>query len=63
MIHGTLVERTVADVLPALRTNAEGLKKILDDLVRQYKAKQDEMETWKVCLCFPLSPTVSRWEN
>jgi prefoldin subunit 2 len=48
MINGVLVERTVKDVVPALRTNAEGLKKVLDDLVKQYKAKQDELEKWKV---------------
>lgn len=49
MINGVLVERTVKDVVPALRTNAEGLKKVLDDLVKQYKAKQDELDKWKVC--------------
>jgi prefoldin subunit 2 len=48
MINGVLVERTVKDVVPALRTNAEGLKKVLDDLVKQYKTKQDELEKWKV---------------
>jgi prefoldin subunit 2 len=48
MINGVLVERTVKEVVPALKTNSEGLKKVLDDLVQQYKAKQDEMETWKV---------------
>jgi prefoldin subunit 2 len=48
MINGVLVERTVKDVVPALKTNSEGLKKILEDLVLQYKTKQDEMEKWKV---------------
>lgn len=48
MINGVLVERTVQDVIPALRTNAEGLKKVLDDLVKQYKIKQDDLEKWKV---------------
>ncbi|KAL2124575.1 hypothetical protein VTJ04DRAFT_940 [Mycothermus thermophilus] len=47
MINGVLVERTVQEVIPALRTNAEGLKKVLDDLVKQYKLKQDELEKWK----------------
>lgn len=37
------------DVVPALTTNAEGLKKVLDDLVKQYKSKQEELEKWKVC--------------
>jgi len=48
MINGVLVERTVKDVKPALQTNSEGLKQVLDDLVVQYKSKQDEMEKWKV---------------
>jgi prefoldin subunit 2 len=48
MINGVLVERTVKDVVPALQTNADGLKKVLDELVKQYKAKQDELEKWKV---------------
>jgi hypothetical protein len=49
MINGVLVERTVKDVVPALQTNAEGLKKVLDELVKNYKNKQDELEKWKVC--------------
>ena len=48
MINGVLTERTVSDVLPALQTNEDGLKKVLDDLVKQYRSKQDEMEKWKV---------------
>lgn len=48
MINGVLVERTVKDVIPALKTNSEGLKKVLDDLLKQYKAKQEEMDKWKV---------------
>lgn len=48
MINGVLAERTVDDVLPALQTNADGLKKVLDDLVKQYRSKQEEMEKWKV---------------
>ncbi|KAK4136407.1 Prefoldin beta-like protein [Trichocladium antarcticum] len=47
MINGVLVERTVKDVVPALQTNADGLKKVLDDLVKQYKSKQEELEKWK----------------
>lgn len=49
MINGVLIERTVKDVIPALQTNSEGLKKVLEDLVKQYNAKQNEMEKWKVC--------------
>ena len=48
MINGVLVERTVKEVLPALQTNADGLKKVLDDLVKQYRTKQEEMDKWKV---------------
>ena len=48
MINGILVERTVKDVVPALKINSEGLKKVLDDLVKQYKKQQDDMEKWKV---------------
>lgn len=50
MINGVLIERTVKDVIPALKTNSEGLSKVLEDLVKQYKAKQEEMEKWKVSL-------------
>lgn len=53
MINGVLVERTVQDVVPALTTNAEGLKQVLDELVKQYKTKQDELEKWKVCQWAP----------
>jgi len=48
MINGVLVERTVKDVLPQLKTNADGLKKVLDDLLKQYTGKQEELEKWKV---------------
>lgn len=50
LINGVLMEQTVKDVLPALKTNSEGLKMVLDDLVKQYKAKQDELEKWKVSI-------------
>lgn len=48
MINGVLVERTVKDVIPALQTNSDGLRKVLDELVKQYKRQQEEMEKWKV---------------
>ncbi|WYZ34614.1 hypothetical protein EsH8_I_000890 [Colletotrichum jinshuiense] len=47
LINGVLMEQTVKDVMPALTTNSEGLKKVLEDLVKQYKVKQDELEKWK----------------
>lgn len=57
MINGVLVERTVKDVIPALKTNSEGLKKVLEDLLKQYKTLQDEMEKWKVCNVHPAWPS------
>ena len=48
MINGVLVERTVNEVLPALQTNADGLKEVLENLIKQYRSKQEEMEKWKV---------------
>lgn len=48
MINGVLVERTVEVVVPALQTNSAGLKKVLEDLVKQYNSMQTEMEKWKV---------------
>lgn len=56
MINGVLVERTVKDVLPALQTNSDGLKKVLEELVKQYKRQQEEMEKWKVRLSPSLQP-------
>lgn len=50
MINGVLTERTVEEVAPILQTNSDGLKKALEELVKQYKSKQDEMEKWKVCI-------------
>jgi prefoldin subunit 2 len=50
MINGVLVQRTVEDVLPAVKTNADGLQQVLDELMKQYKTKQSEMEKWKVRL-------------
>lgn len=48
MVNGVLVERTVKDVLPTLKTNSDGLKQVLDDMLKQYKAKQSELDNWKV---------------
>ncbi|KAI9887070.1 MAG: hypothetical protein M1823_001142 [Watsoniomyces obsoletus] len=48
MINGVLVEGTVREAVPALRTNSEGLKKVLDDLLKTYQKRQDEMDKWKV---------------
>lgn len=58
MINGVLVERTVQDVTPALQTNSEGLKKVLEELVKQYKKQQEEMERWKASLPRCISQTL-----
>ncbi|KAI9814320.1 MAG: hypothetical protein M1826_002286 [Phylliscum demangeonii] len=47
LINGVLVQRTVKDVVPAVKTNADGLRTVLDDLLKQYKERQTEMEKWK----------------
>lgn len=48
MINGVLVEMTVKDALPPLKTNTEGLKKVAKDLEEQLRIKQKELEDWKV---------------
>lgn len=47
LIGGILVQRTVADVIPALETNYSGIKEVLDGLVRNYKGKEDEFEKFR----------------
>lgn len=47
MINGVLVETTVKEVTPLLKTNCDGLKKVLEELVKQYTGMQNEMEKWK----------------
>ncbi|QMW40425.1 hypothetical protein G4B11_003705 [Aspergillus flavus] len=50
MVNGVLVERTIRDVLPTLKTNSDGLKQVLEELLKQYKSKQTELDNWKVSL-------------
>ncbi|KAJ6036481.1 hypothetical protein N7540_000760 [Penicillium herquei] len=47
MVNGVLVERTVKEVLPNLKTNSDGLQQVLEDMLKQYKTKQTELDTWK----------------
>ncbi|KAL4871612.1 hypothetical protein BDV12DRAFT_164067 [Aspergillus spectabilis] len=47
MVNGVLVERTVNDILPSLKTNSDGLKQVLEELLKQYKSKQTELDNWK----------------
>ncbi|CAG8541576.1 314_t:CDS:2 [Dentiscutata heterogama] len=42
LVGGVLVERTVKDVLPALQTNHDGIKRAIDQLVQSYKTKEEE---------------------
>lgn len=42
LIGGTLVKRSVTDVVPALETNYSGIKDVLEGLVRSYKSKETE---------------------
>jgi hypothetical protein len=58
MVNGVLVERTVADVLPTLKTNSDGLKQVLEDMLKQYKSKQSELDSWKVRLATLMSSPV-----
>lgn len=63
LINGVLVERTVKDVLPALKTNSDGLKQVLEELLKQYKGKEDEMNKWKVMTVSKLHGIVVGWAN
>ncbi|KAJ2227347.1 hypothetical protein EV180_002490 [Coemansia sp. RSA 518] len=42
LVNGVLIERTVSEVLPALKTNEEGIKSTIKHLTEQYKAKDKE---------------------
>ncbi|KAJ2777796.1 Cochaperone prefoldin complex subunit [Coemansia interrupta] len=42
LINGVLVERTVREVLPALKTNKEGISKTIEQLTTQYRSKDKE---------------------
>jgi len=47
LIGGVLVERTVKDVVPALQTNRDGIRKVIASLTEQYKAREGEFEKFK----------------
>ncbi|KAI1319542.1 hypothetical protein EDD11_003812 [Mortierella claussenii] len=47
LVGGVLVERTVKEVLPALKTNQEGIKNVTMQLVQKYKAKEDEFMAYQ----------------
>ncbi|KAF9534680.1 Prefoldin [Crepidotus variabilis] len=47
LVGGVLVERTVKDVCPALRTNRDGIHKVISNLADQYKMKEKDLDTFK----------------
>ncbi|KAI0796934.1 Prefoldin beta-like protein [Abortiporus biennis] len=47
LVGGVLVERTVKDVVPALQTNRDGIRKVIATLAEQYKTKEDDFENFK----------------
>ncbi|CAJ0838896.1 16094_t:CDS:2 [Entrophospora sp. SA101] len=42
LVGGVLAERTVKDVLPALQTNYDMIQGVIDQLVKNYKKKEEE---------------------
>lgn len=42
LINGVLVERIVKEVLPALKTNKDGISSTIEQLTKQYKTKDKE---------------------
>ncbi|KII95012.1 hypothetical protein PLICRDRAFT_169712 [Plicaturopsis crispa FD-325 SS-3] len=47
LIGGVLVERTVKDVVPALQTNRDGIRKVIATLTDQYKGKEQDFDNFK----------------
>ncbi|TFK43759.1 Prefoldin beta-like protein [Crucibulum laeve] len=47
LIGGVLVERTVKDVVPALQTNRDGIRKVMSNLAEQYKSKEQDLDAFK----------------
>jgi prefoldin subunit 2 len=47
LVGGVLVERTVKDVVPALQTNRDGIRKVMSNLTEQYKSKEVDFDTFK----------------
>ncbi|KAE8541338.1 hypothetical protein D1P53_002697 [Cryptococcus gattii VGV] len=46
-LRGTLVKRSVQDVVPTLETTHSGIKEVLDSLVQSYQEKEKEFESWR----------------
>lgn len=47
LVNGVLLEKTVGEVLPDLSTQRDGLGKVLQTLVGEYKKKESDLEAWK----------------
>ncbi|TFK20345.1 Prefoldin beta-like protein, partial [Coprinopsis marcescibilis] len=47
LIGGVLVERTVKDVVPQLKTNREGIKGVVSNLADQYRTKEKAFDEFK----------------
>ncbi|KAF5321677.1 hypothetical protein D9619_000612 [Psilocybe cf. subviscida] len=47
LIGGVLVERTVKDVSPALKTNRDGIHKVMSTLAEQYQSKEKDLDAFK----------------
>ncbi|PPQ65368.1 hypothetical protein CVT24_011478 [Panaeolus cyanescens] len=47
LIGGVLVERTVKEVNPALKTNRDGIQKVIATLAEQYKAKEKDLDAFR----------------
>ncbi|KAG4304564.1 hypothetical protein PORY_001957 [Pneumocystis oryctolagi] len=47
MIGGILVEKSVKEVLPSLKTNQEGIKSTIEQLLKQYKSQEEQFNKWQ----------------
>ncbi|KAJ1961634.1 Cochaperone prefoldin complex subunit [Dispira parvispora] len=47
LVGGVLMERTVGEVLPALKANHSGIKDVIDQLLQTYKKKEEEMNNFQ----------------
>lgn len=48
MVGGVLVERTVAEVLPAVNANRDGIAQVLAQLSENIKQKEKSADEWQV---------------
>lgn len=48
LVGGVLVERTVGEVLPSVKTNQEGIKQLLQQLAKSQADKELAATKWKV---------------